>query len=42
MIIGDAPSKKDSELGKPFVGDSGNLLNKMLKAIKIEKRNILN
>ena len=40
MIIGDAPSKKDSELGKPFVGNSGNLLNKMLKAIKIDRKEI--
>ena len=40
MIIGEGPGKKEDELGKPFVGDAGNLLNKMLEAIKIEREKI--
>ena len=37
MIVGEGPGQKEDELGKPFVGDAGNLLNKMLEAIKIRK-----
>ena len=37
MIVGEGPGQKEDELGKPFVGDAGSLLNKMLKAINIEK-----
>ena len=40
MIIGEGPGQKEDELGKPFVGDAGNLLNKMLKAINIERGKI--
>ena len=40
MIIGEGPGQKEDELGKPFVGDAGNLLNKMLKAIKIEREKV--
>ena len=40
MIIGEGPGEKDDKLGKPFVGDAGNLLNKMLKAIEIERKKI--
>ena len=40
MIVGEGPGQKEDELGKPFVGDAGNLLNKMLRAIKIERKNI--
>ena len=40
MIIGEGPGKKEDELGKPFVGDAGNLLNKMLKAINIKRDKI--
>ena len=40
MIVGEGPGEKEDELGKPFVGDAGNLLNKMLKAIKIERQKI--
>jgi len=38
MIVGESPGQKEDELGKPFVGDAGNLLNKMLNAIKIERK----
>ena len=40
MIIGEGPGQKEDELGKPFVGDAGNLLNKMLKAINLERENV--
>ena len=40
MIVGEGPGQKEDELGKPFVGDAGNLLNKMLNAIKIERKKI--
>ena len=40
MIIGEGPGQKEDEIGKPFVGDAGNLLNKMLKAINIERDKI--
>ena len=40
MIVGEGPGQKEDELGKPFVGDAGNLLNKMLKAINLERNKI--
>ena len=40
MIVGEGPGQKEDELGKPFVGEAGMLLNKMLKAININRKNI--
>ena len=40
MIVGEGPGQKEDEMGKPFVGDAGLLLNKMLKAININRKNI--
>ena len=40
MIIGEGPGQKEDEIGKPFVGDAGILLNKMLKAINIDRKDI--
>ena len=40
MIIGEGPGQKEDEQGKPFVGDAGILLNKMLDAIQIKRNNI--
>ena len=40
MIVGEGPGQKEDELGKPFVGDAGQLLNKMLNAISIKRENI--
>ena len=40
MIVGEGPGQKEDELGKPFVGDAGMLLNKMLKAINIDRNKI--
>tara|TARA_B100000029_G_scaffold246509_1_gene243447 strand:- start:5238 stop:5942 length:705 start_codon:yes stop_codon:yes gene_type:complete len=40
MIVGEGPGQKEDELKKPFVGDAGILLNKMLNAINIHRKNI--
>ena len=40
MIIGEGPGQKEDEIGKPFVGDAGMLLNKMLNAINIRREKI--
>ncbi len=40
MIVGEGPGQKEDEIGKPFVGDAGMLLNKMLKAININREKI--
>ncbi len=40
MIIGEGPGQKEDEMGKPFVGDAGVLLNKMLEAINIERKRV--
>ena len=40
MIVGEGPGQKEDDLGKPFVGDAGQLLNKMLSAISIKRENV--
>jgi len=40
MIVGEGPGQKEDELGKPFVGDAGMLLNRMLKAINIDRNKV--
>ena len=40
MIVGEGPGQKEDELGKPFVGDAGMLLNKMLKAINLDRAKV--
>jgi len=40
MIVGEGPGQKEDAIGKPFVGDAGQLLNKMLNAIKIKRENV--
>ena len=40
MIVGEGPGQKEDEFGKPFVGDAGQLLNKMLSAINIKRENV--
>ena len=40
MLVGEGPGEKEDEEGKPFIGDAGILLNKMLNAIKIKRENI--
>ena len=40
MIVGEGPGEKEDEVGKPFVGDAGDLLNKMLSAINISRESV--
>ena len=40
MIVGEGPGQKEDEIGRPFIGDAGLLLNKMLKSINIERKDI--
>ena len=40
MIIGEGPGEKEDEIGKPFVGDAGKLLDKMLNSININRNKI--
>ena len=40
MIIGEAPGLEEEKTGKTFQGDSGALLEKMLNAINIQRKNI--
>ena len=35
MIVGEAPGRDEDRIGKPFVGRAGQLLDKMLAAIKL-------
>lgn len=37
MLIGEAPGAEEDRLGKPFVGPSGQLLDKMLASIDLER-----
>ena len=36
MIIGEAPGAKEEKLGKPFIGRSGKLLDKLLQNVGID------
>ena len=40
MFIGEAPGRDEDEQGSPFVGRAGQLLNKMLKAIKLQRKEV--
>ena len=40
MIVGEGPGQKEDEIGKPFVGDAGLLLNRMLNAINISRSKV--
>ena len=37
LLIGEAPGKNEDEQGEPFVGRSGQLLDKMLAAIDLDR-----
>ncbi|QEK37904.1 uracil-DNA glycosylase [Candidatus Cytomitobacter indipagum] len=39
MLIGEAPGQEEDKQGKPFVGESGKLLESMLNAAKIYRKN---
>lgn len=40
MIIGESPGHKEAEVGKPFVGPSGEILDEMLAAIELERADV--
>lgn len=40
LFIGEAPGKKEDAVGEPFVGASGNFLEKMLQSIHLERKDI--
>ncbi len=40
MLIGEGPGEKEDEIGRPFVGDAGKLLDKMLNAINLNRDKI--
>ena len=41
MIVGEGPGQKEDEMGKPFVGDAGQLLDKMLKIKRTKLNGVL-
>ena len=40
MLIGEAPGAEEDKYGKPFVGRAGQYLNKMLKAIELDRTKV--
>ena len=40
MVIGEAPGADEDRQGEPFVGRAGQLLNSMLKAIGLERKEV--
>jgi DNA polymerase len=40
MFIGEAPGKKEDELGIPFVGSTGRILDKMLESIQLKRGDV--
>lgn len=40
IIIGEAPGKKEDELGQPFVGAAGKFLDQMLNSINLKREDI--
>ena len=40
MLIGEAPGRDEDQQGIPFVGRAGQLLNKMLLAIKLQREDV--
>jgi uracil-DNA glycosylase len=41
MIIGEAPGADEDRIGRPFVGRAGQLLDRMLAAIGLDRQNVL-
>lgn len=40
MFVGEAPGKKEDEMGIPFVGAAGKFLDEMLVTIKLKRENV--
>jgi DNA polymerase len=38
MIIGEAPGFKEAKKGRPFVGQAGSILDKLLRSIGLERK----
>ncbi len=38
MLIGEAPGRDEDRIGKPFVGRAGQLLDKMLASIALDRK----
>ena len=41
LLIGEAPGQEEDRQGKPFVGQSGILLNNMLQAINLKRSDVI-
>ena len=41
LLIGEAPGKEEDEQGKPFVGPAGQLLDRMLATIGLDRKSNL-
>ncbi len=40
VVVGEAPGADEDETGRPFVGRSGELLNKILSSVKFERSDV--
>lgn len=40
MFIGEGPGQKEDELGRPFVGAAGKLLDKLIESIGLEREDV--
>ena len=40
MIIGEAPGREEDEVGRPFIGRAGKLLNEFLKSIDLNRDSV--
>ncbi len=40
MFVGEAPGKSEDEMGRPFVGAAGKLLDELLASIGLERREV--
>ena len=40
MLIGEAPGEEEDKLGKPFIGQAGQLLDKMLNSIGLDRSTV--
>ncbi|MEK7240413.1 MAG: uracil-DNA glycosylase [Gemmatimonadota bacterium] len=40
VVVGEAPGEKEDELGRPFVGRSGELLTKILEAVQLKREDV--
>ena len=38
MLIGEAPGADEDRIGKPFVGQAGQLLDKMFNSINLSRK----